>query len=950
MDLLRFDELAERARTATETESIELYEQAVDCWRGDVLADFPASIRQHPAAIALNARQVAIVLKFADLALESGTYAPIVDRLTKLADSHTFHEGVRARLMLALACAGQQAAALRVFDDIRHRLADELGVEVGAELRDAHMRVLRNDLPASGQSIIEVATQKPAELPADVTGFVGRRDDLERLDGVLSEAMANGGAALRIASIDGMPGVGKTALAVHWAHRVSDRFPDGQLYVNLRGYDRSAPVSPQQAIARFLRALGVPADRVPADEDEAASRYRTLLSGRRILVVLDNARSFEQVRPLLPGTSSCFVVVTSRDRLAELAAAHGTHRISLDALEPADARALVAALIGAERADAERAAVDELARICGCLPLVLRVAAANLSVRAHTSVAEYAAQVSERGRLSDGDAVRAAFDLSYERLKPASRAIFALLGLAPGDLTPDAVAALACCAVPEATDVLRQLCVASLLQEPAACRFRLHDLLRDYAAALASDLPDEVSTAAVTRLMDFYLRSADAAARLLYPNVLRMPLPDSTESLRAVSFASEEAALTWIDSERANLLEAVTRVAELGAPDYAWRLVDALRGYLLTRGYNAEGLAACLAALDAARTERDLRAEASILDVLGLLYYNLSEYERAKQTHTAALERSREVGDRATEAHSLHNLGRVYSQLGKPAEAAQQYEQAIVIRRELGDVVGEAWSLNYVGAACLSRADLAGAFAHSTRALQLCRGFGDRDLEARVLHLTALSHWASGSLDSALETFEEASLTVRVVGNRHIELSVFMCTAEVLCDAGRYREAEEFALRGLALRDLGEQRQLSGCIEILGVVRHREGKVEEAERLFTEALQLASEASFGYGMLSIHLRLASLRRETGRAAEAVDLCRGALAQMRNLGTLLLESKALTELALACAGVGELEEAAGHAFHALELARARGQRLAEANALRAVSAIRPEPGEVDVQAQ
>lgn len=243
-------------------------------------------------------------------------------------------------------------------------------------------------------------------------------------------------------------------------------------------------------------------------------------------------------------------------------------------------------------------------------------------------------------------------------------------------------------------------------------------------------------------LMDFYLRSADAAVRLLYPNVLRMPLPDATEASRAVSFASEDTALAWLDIERANLLEAVARAAELGVPAHAWRLVDSLRGYLLTRGYNAEGLAACPAALDAARTESDLRAEASILDVLGLLYYNLSEYERAKQAHTAALERSREVGDRATEAHSLHNLGRVYSQLERPAEAGKHYATAMNIRRELHDVAGEARSLNYLGASALSMADLDGAIGYATRALQLSRDTGDIDLEARALHLMALTLWA----------------------------------------------------------------------------------------------------------------------------------------------------------------------------------------------------------------
>lgn len=935
LDLWRFNDLVERAARAEDPQAaVDLYEVALDCWRGPVLADLPAGVRLHPAAAAVGRRRLAAVLVYADAALSLGRCD--VERVRRLADVEPLHEGLHARLMLALAADGQQASALQVFDDLRRRLRDELGVDPGAEMRDAQLRVLRGD-PA-GEPLQPSGYPRPAELPADVTGYVGRDDELQRLDEVLSAAE---GQALVITSIDGMPGVGKTALAVHWAHRVAECFPDGQLYVNLRGYDRTVPVQPQQALARFLRALGVAADRIPADEDEAASLYRSLLAERRVLVVLDNASSVDQVQPLLPGSSSCFVVVTSRDRLTELAAAHGTRRITLDVLPPDEAHTLVADMIGANDD-----AVDELARICGYLPLVLRVAAANVSAQPHGSAQRYVAEMRARGRLAGSDTVRAAFDVSFERLQPPARDVFPLLGLAPGDFTPDVVAALADCTPSDAADVLQRLCAASLLQEHAPGRYRLHDLLREYATTRADALPSDTRTAAARRMLDFYLCSVDAAARLLYVNVWRAAATDSNETASAPTrFASEDDALAWLDAERANLLEMVARTSELGVPDFAWRLIDALRGYLFIRGFNADGIAACQAAQSIAKSLGDRRAEASVLDVRGLLCFNTSEFEQARIAHVEALAISRDVGDREAEANALHNLGRVYSQTGTMTEAASCFEHAIAIRRELGDVLGEATTLGYLGVVAVSRADLDGAAAYIARISDLMGSTEDSFMVVRAHFMRARMMWARGQLEEAERGYVKCLEVARANGVIHGELAALVCMAENLCDLGRYEEAEELAVRAFAIAgQLGDRRQESGSLEVLAISRRHHGDAREAEALFLDALQCARDSEFSYGEVSVHVGLAGLRRDLGRPAEAVVDCKTALDLMYETGEVMLECEALVELALAFSAAGQPDDAVRYAMRATELARERGQLLAEGKALRALGILLSKQGD------
>jgi DNA-binding SARP family transcriptional activator/tetratricopeptide (TPR) repeat protein/DNA-binding XRE family transcriptional regulator len=854
LDLLRFRELTGAARDP------RALEEALGLWRGPLLADLPAGVRDHPVAAGIAARRLGAALEYADLVLERGLpAATAVEQLRALVREEPLHEGLHARLMLALAGSGQQAAALRLFTEVRKRLDEELGVAPGAEIRAAHLQILRTEPVSLTRTV-------PAQLPADVTGFAGRAEHLDRLDALLRNKD-------RLVAITGSAGVGKTALAVRWAHRVRARFPDGQLYVNLRGYAPGEPVRPVAVLTRFLRALDVPAERVPVDEEEAANLYRTQLANRKALIVLDNAAGADQVRPLLPGSPGCLVVVTSRDRLTGLVAREGAHRLTLDVLDPGDARALLAGLLGAGRVRAEPEPVAELVRICAGLPLALRIAAANLTAAPRRTVRAHVAEL--RLVEDDGGAVRAAFDLSYTRLTRATRRMFRLLGLVPGpDFTDDAAAALAGCPVDDARRALRQLAAANLVQQPATGRYQFHDLLRHYAADLAHR--EDECPAAVDRLLGYYLRTADTATRLLYPRMLRLPAAPAPET----PVLSESAAIGWLDAERLNLVAAAVHAAGQGRPSAAWRLADMLRGYFVSRGYGADGLAVCEAALRAAEQAGDAAGRASTWDVFGLIHYNLGEFRRAMACHTEALTIARTIGDAAVEAGSLHNLGRACAHLGQPERAAEFHQRALEINQRIGDRHGEAVALNYIGSAALvlGRADTARTYTN--RALALSREIGDRYLEARSLNSLGLIEWAATADYAAAEGhFQDALRIAREIGFCYGEASVLIGLSRVRRSTGRPADAITF------------------CQQALEVMRDR------GIRLF-EGRALAE--------------LAQAHLELGDAPTAAEHARAALDVVRHREQRLIEARALHILGLARAATGDVAEARTHWRHALEI--------------------------------
>ncbi|MFI9327730.1 BTAD domain-containing putative transcriptional regulator [Kitasatospora sp. NPDC052868] len=669
IDLGHFDELLAQARRlhqapdpAAPEAAYESLTQALQWWRGPVLADADLVLRQHPAAVAANERRVKAVLLHADAALLRHRPEEAAPVLWDMVNTEPLHEGLHARLILTLAGSGEQAAALNVFGRLRKRLDEELGIAPGAEVRDAHLRVLRRQLPLSQppdrpehhdrperpapSDRPAPAGPLPAQLPAASGTHVGRRRQLTELDALVSPDPAR---RPHVVAVVGAPGVGKTALATHWSHTRREHFTDGQLFADLRGHSRLPTLRPGDVLAQFLRALGTPPDRLPTDEDEAAALYRTLLADRRMLIVLDDARDAEQVRPLIPGARGCAVVITSRSRLAGLVASDGARRLGLDVLDPDEARQLLGGTIGECRVAAEEEAARRLVQLCGGLPLAIRIAGANL-VAGSADIADHCAELAGDDRLGrlhiEGDrrsTVRAAFDLSYRALPAQAQRMFRLLSLMPGpDLTVDGAAALAGTTPAGSDGLLVSLADAHLVQERAPGRFGLHDLLRCYAREL---LDREEAHAARQLLFDWYLHHADAAARPHHPAEQAADRPEGT----APSDAPE---------------------AEFTA--VAWRLAETLHDYLSAGLYTGDCLRVATAGLFAAVADGGLRAEATARLRHAECQEAPADHAQALELVGRALELARQAGWLDGRALALRRIGAAHQAAGaaRPAQSA----------------------------------------------------------------------------------------------------------------------------------------------------------------------------------------------------------------------------------------------------------------------------------------
>jgi DNA-binding SARP family transcriptional activator/tetratricopeptide (TPR) repeat protein len=803
VDLLAFRQgvtAAEQARRDGDLDrQVRLLEQALALWRGRPLADLPL-LAGHPWVAALGEERRAAVAAYGTAMIAAGRAGGALAALEQAAADQPLDETAQALLIRACHAAGQRGRGFAVYQRARQQLADELGVDPGAELRGAHALLLAEAPAPPGAS--RRALPPPAQLPADIHGFTGRAAEQARLDRLL--AGHAGCTAVLISAVAGTAGVGKTALAVHWAHQVRDAFPDGQLYLNLRGYDPERRLTPEEALTRLLGALGVGGADLPADLDGRAALYRSALDGRRVLILLDNAATVDQVRPLLPGSATCLVVVTSRDSLAGLVALHGAYRLDLEVPPPDDALALLRALLR-ERVDAEPRAAAELVRHCAGLPLALRVAAELAADRPAATLGELATELADQQRRLDlldagGDprgAVRAVFSWSYQHLPPEQARLFRLLALHPGlGFEPAAFVALAGVGTGAAARLLAELARAHLVRAAGPGRHTMHDLLRAYAGDLCRGTdPDGERRAAVTRLLEHHLDHAGQAVRAA---------AGGTASGRC------ERARAWLRAELPNLLADARHAVAHGWPRHAIQLAAVLGPYLSVRNYHdAHTFHTC--ALRAAALTRDVSARAYTLLDLGMIQWRLGLAPAAASNLAQAAALLRRLRDRPGEALALLRLGGVLFRLDRYAEAAEHQERALAVFREVGDRHGESQALVGLGFVQERLGRYANAIELYLAALGYVRTAGLIEDEATTLVRL-------GSACTALRRWQPAAYHLRAA------LSLFRASGS--------KEGEAWALVRLADVDARQQHarlaltRYDLAIAIFGELGHRIGEAD----------------------------------------------------------------------------------------------------------------------------
>ncbi len=792
---------------------------ALAMWRGEPLAGL------HGPQIEAERRRVTQLRLDADelrarVMVDRGQHADAVICLRRLLGERPLHEPTAALLMLALYRCGRRSEALDVFQDVRVFLAEALGVDPGAELSDLQARILRTDPALNAPP--PVVRSRRNHLPGDIADFTGRATELELL-----LATDPRPAAVVIEALDGMAGIGKTTLAVHVAHRLAASLPDVQLFVDLHGHTSNQdPVSPMAALDALLRTVGVPADVIPNDLDSRAALWRAELATRRAVLVLDNAASAGQVRPLLPGTSSCLTLITSRHRLADL---ETTHTLSLDVLTEQEAMTLFTRIVGAERLTGQLAAASEVISLCGRLPLAVRIAGARLRSRPAWTVQHLADRLHQAAtpltELSTGDrSVAAAFALSYRHLDPAQQRMFRLLGLHPGVLfDAAAVAALTADPPAETEALLDALVDAHLLQEPTAGQYRFHDLLRSHAATVAADEPEHSRARAMTRLTDFYLHTAYAASRQLDSQFQPIDIGEPAPGFAASDMPDEAAAMSWFDSNHANVLATLRMATEHDRFTKVWQLAWTLDNYHYRRGHIRASLTAWRAGLAAAERLGDIAVQAKAHRRLGLAFGPAGEHAEAIRhlglslalaeqagdvagqagahfvlaltwsrrddervlTHiTDALRLYRQIGNAQWEIRSLSMLGACEARLGRYESARVHCEKALDLCRHSQDRYGEADSLDSLGALAASTGRHSTALDHYTAALSAWRKLDNTYRQADTLAAIGQTHTATGRTEAAREAWQEA--------------------ADLYDGQGRSEQAERLRRRIAAARDDSE--------------------------------------------------------------------------------------------------------------------------------------------------
>lgn len=823
LDLLEFEAHASRAAQAHAAGELgsacAAYALALDTWRADPLADIEV-LHAHPVVVALRQRRSDVVIRYAEAAMATGRHEDVLPRLRELAAAEPLNERAQAALMLALAGSGQQAAALALFDDLRRRLDDQLGVRPGAELAEAQQRVLRHEVPqiaSNGQPVpgrhgrAGAAALTPRQLPATVPDFAGRANELA----ILTKGLDENGAITRsrVVTITGIAGVGKTTLAVHWAHQVAQHFPDGQLYVNLRGFDPSgSPVAAADAIRGFLAALSVPAEMVPAAADAQAGLYRSLLAGRHMLVLLDNARDPAQVRPLLPGSASCMAVVTSRTSLAGLVAAEGARQLSLDVLDDNEAAELLSGRLGYDRTRAEPEALAELIALCAGLPVALVIAAARAIGQPHLPLRELAAELRDSKRrldaLTTGDSatdVRSVFSWSYRNLSAPAARLFRLTGLHPGpSLSAEAMASLAGLPLTTARGQLRELAGAGLIDQHAPNRFALHDLLREYAAERVHSSGTTASRRAAThRMLDHYLHTALAAGTLLGQPQFKVVSAPRATGVTPEPIADRRAAANWFETEYQTLTATIGLAADLGFDLHACQLAVTLTG-VSDQSARWEDLAAYGAlALAAAQRSGQREAEAHAQRGLAGAFAQLGRYDDALVHLQRCLDEFTELRDAGGQARAHLNLACLLNHMNDRAGALRHAHRACELFELLDqERAGLAASINTVGWLEASLGNTEAGLAYCQQALAMAEEIGHQPIAAFTWDSLGYARHLLGQHDAAVSCYQRAAAMLSELGATVHRAQILINLGDTYQAAGEQRAAHDLWQEALEVFEL----------------------------------------------------------------------------------------------------------------------------------------------------
>jgi DNA-binding SARP family transcriptional activator/Tfp pilus assembly protein PilF len=841
---------AEKARNAGDLcQARHALGRALALWDGEVLAGVPGPYAE-AQRVRLEEWRLQLLESRLDMDLEQGCHAEAVSELTALTAAHPLRERLRELLMLALYRSGRQAEALAVYADTRRLLADELGVDPRPGLRELQQRILQADpglaepsAPVAEPAVVPV---RPAQLPATVPDFTGRTSFVTELSEVLAAASGSAGRVMAVSALAGIGGVGKTTLAVHVAHQARTAFPDGQLYVDLQGAGPRA-AEPETVLGSFLRALGTADSAIPDSLEERSALYRSLLDGRRVLVLLDNAKDAAQVRPLLPGTEGCAALVTSRVRMVDLA---GAHLVDLDVMSPEEALSLFTKIVGEERVASEREAALDVVAACGFLPLAIRIAASRLAARRTWTVSVLAAKLAdERRRLDElqaGDlAVKATFELGYGALEPAQARAFRLLGLADGpDISLAAAAAVLDLPAEDTEDLLESLVDTSLLESAAPGRYRYHDLVRLYARACAErdEWPPSERGAAMSRLLDFYLATTAQVYAIEHPGD---GLIDDLEPTRypGLRFTEGTTALDWLYTEAGQLLACVRQAAGTErlrrAVDLLWAAKDLTESGANSHQYEMTARATC----EATRAMAHARAESRARTVLSDVLLVSGRIQQAEEEARVAMELAGSAHDATAVSWVANNRGLICLHQGRFADGEVFFEQALVGLRAAGNRPFEATVLGNLSRAYLGMGNIAKAVEIAQRGLAVHTEIGRTVRLANGHFALGVALTRAGRYAEALSRFSDALGIFNDHRQRLWEGVTHFRIAEVHSADRRPAQAAQHAEQALALGCIGGDRMRGNVLTLLGRALAALGQADRARACWHEALNLYEQNS-----------------------------------------------------------------------------------------------------------